>query len=116
MPVEPPITPDQLQRIRCSVALWAAAHDEIEEVILVGSYAWGVPTEESDVDLLVIAPVEKLMVGRMYDGWEETLTTEIGIKTHILSGAVPFVERGHDPKRDGVSLYRRTVGAGPIRL
>lgn len=33
-----------------------------EKVILFGSYAYGQPTEESDVDLLVILPFEELPV------------------------------------------------------
>lgn len=48
------------------------------------------------------------MIREMFDGWAQTLMVETRIKTHILSGAVPFLERGRDVKRDGVSLYRRT--------
>jgi uncharacterized protein len=33
-----------------------------ERIILFGSYAYGQPTEDSDVDLLVILPFEKLPV------------------------------------------------------
>ena len=33
---------------------------EPEKIILFGSYAYGVPTEESDIDLLVIMPVDNL--------------------------------------------------------
>ena len=103
----PSISPDKIYDIRCSVVRWATAHADVEEVILVGSYAWGTPTSKSDVDLLVVAPADKLMVGTMYEGWEDSLTVEIGIKAHILYGAVPFLERGRDPRRDGVNLYRR---------
>jgi len=48
------ITPAQIQRVS----------DEIvqkfrpERIILFGSYAYGTPTEDSDVDLLVVMPFE----------------------------------------------------------
>lgn len=31
-------------------------HMNVEQIILFGSHAWGTPTDESDVDLLVIVP------------------------------------------------------------
>ncbi len=42
-----------------------------ERIILFGSYAYGTPTEDSDVDLLVVLPFE----GKWHDKAVEILTT-----------------------------------------
>jgi predicted nucleotidyltransferase len=41
---------------------WIAETFQPERIILFGSYASGQPTEDSDVDLLVILPFEELPV------------------------------------------------------
>ncbi len=41
-----------------SYALQIALHFHPEKIILFGSYAYGKPTEDSDVDLLVVMPHE----------------------------------------------------------
>ena len=48
------ITPAQIQRVSDEIA------DKFhpDKIILFGSYAYGTPTEDSDVDLLVVLPFE----------------------------------------------------------
>ena len=46
-----------------------------DRIILFGSYAWGAPTPDSDVDLLVVLPLE----GK---GWH--VASEIRQRTHPL--------------------------------
>ena len=41
-----------------------AAEYQPERVLLFGSHAWGAPTEDSDVDLLVILPFESKAVAK----------------------------------------------------
>ncbi|MFL5801389.1 MAG: DUF6932 family protein [Roseiflexaceae bacterium] len=51
---KPPITQEQIQEYSNRIA----AAFEPERIILFGSYAYGAPTPDSDVDLLVIMPFE----------------------------------------------------------
>jgi len=37
-----------------------AAEFQPEQIILFGSHAWGTPTEDSDIDLMVIVPESEL--------------------------------------------------------
>ncbi len=48
------ITPAQIQRVTDEIA----RKFQPERIILFGSYAYGTPTEDSDVDLLVVLPFE----------------------------------------------------------
>lgn len=48
------ITPAQIQRVSDEIA----RKFQPERIILFGSYAYGIPTEDSDVDLLVVMPFE----------------------------------------------------------
>jgi len=48
------ITPSQIHRVSDEIA----RRFQPERIILFGSYAYGTPTEDSDVDLLVIMPFE----------------------------------------------------------
>ena len=48
------ITPAQIQQVSDEIA----RRFQPERIILFGSYAYGTPTEDSDVDLLVILPFE----------------------------------------------------------
>lgn len=48
------ITPAQIQRVSDEIA----RKFQPERIILFGSYAYGTPTEDSDVDLLVVMPFE----------------------------------------------------------
>jgi len=57
-----------------------------EKIILFGSFAWGRPTRDSDVDLLIIKNTKKgflkrqIEVGRIIDG---ELATDVLIKTPL---------------------------------
>jgi predicted nucleotidyltransferase len=48
------ITPFQIQQVSDEIA----RRFQPERIILFGSYAYGTPTEDSDVDLLVVMPFE----------------------------------------------------------
>ncbi len=48
------VTMQQIEEVSSRIA----ARFQPEKIILFGSYAYGEPTEESDVDLLVIMPFE----------------------------------------------------------
>jgi uncharacterized protein len=52
------ITPEQIQTFSQQIV----EKFQPERIILFGSYAYGQPTEDSDVDLLVILPFEELPV------------------------------------------------------
>jgi uncharacterized protein len=54
----PMITPEQIQTFSQQIV----EKFQPERIILFGSYACGQPTEDSDVDLLVILPFEELPV------------------------------------------------------
>ena len=51
---KPPITQEQIQEYSDRIA----AEFKPERIILFGSYAYGTPTADSDVDLLVVMPFE----------------------------------------------------------
>ena len=51
---KPPITQEQIQEYSDRIA----AEFKPERIILFGSYAYGAPTADSDVDLLVVMPFE----------------------------------------------------------
>lgn len=57
------ITPDQIQRVSDEIA----RKFQPERIILFGSYAYGTPTEDSDVDLLVVMPLSNKGRGRASD-------------------------------------------------
>jgi len=54
MTEKPPITQEQIQEYSDRIA----AEFKPERIILFGSYAYGAPTADSDVDLLIIMPFE----------------------------------------------------------
>jgi len=49
---KPPVTQEQIQEYSDRIA----AEFKPERIILFGSYAYGAPTRDSDVDLLVVMP------------------------------------------------------------
>lgn len=51
---KPPITQERIQEYSDRIA----AEFKPERIILFGSYAYGAPTADSDVDLLVVMPFE----------------------------------------------------------
>jgi hypothetical protein len=102
---EPHIT--TMDTLRQVIALWAAKEAAIEGVWLVGSRAWGSPRPDSDWDLYLKMPADDYAVGTMFSEWDETVARLTGLKTHLISAAVPFQEVGKDPERDGILLYRR---------
>ena len=57
------ITPAQIQRVSDEIA----QKFQPERIILFGSYAYGTPTEDSDIDLLVVMPLANKGRGRGYD-------------------------------------------------
>ena len=57
------ITPAQIQRVSDEIA----RKFQPERIILFGSYAYGTPTEDSDVDLLVVMPLPNKGRGRASD-------------------------------------------------
>ena len=56
-----PITNELIQEIKNRII--SGAHPE--KIILFGSYAYGTPTKDSDVDLLVIMPSDEPMHSRV---------------------------------------------------
>ncbi len=57
------ITPSQIHRVSDEIA----RRFQPERIILFGSYAYGTPTEDSDVDLLVVMPLPDKGRGRASD-------------------------------------------------
>ena len=64
------ITQSQIQQVSDEIA----RRFQPERIILFGSYAYGTPTEDSDVDLLVVLP---------FEGRAAKKSTEIQIAVHI---------------------------------
>ena len=50
----PPQTPERVERLLRQVVAWAAEQDEVQAVVLVGSYARGDARADSDVDLVLL--------------------------------------------------------------
>ena len=62
----PKITQEKIQEVADKIV----KEYQPEKVILFGSYAWGMPTEDSDVDLFVIKETEDTRVlAREIDGF-----------------------------------------------
>lgn len=57
------ITPSQIRQVSEEIA----RRFQPERIILFGSYAYGTPTEDSDVDLLVVMPLPDKGRGRASD-------------------------------------------------
>ncbi len=57
------ITPSQIRQVSDEIA----RRFQPERIILFGSYAYGTPTEDSDVDLLVVMPLPSKGRGRASD-------------------------------------------------
>ncbi len=57
------ITPTQIRQVSDEIA----RRFQPERIILFGSYAYGTPTEDSDVDLLVVMPLPEKGRGRASD-------------------------------------------------
>ena len=57
------ITPSQISKVSEEIA----RRFQPERIILFGSYAYGTPTEDSDVDLLVVMPLPDKGRGRASD-------------------------------------------------
>jgi predicted nucleotidyltransferase len=57
------ITPSQIHQVSDEIA----RRFQPERIILFGSYAYGTPTEDSDVDLLVVMPLPDKGRGRASD-------------------------------------------------
>ncbi|MFA4934800.1 MAG: nucleotidyltransferase domain-containing protein [Candidatus Methanoperedens sp.] len=57
----PPITEELIQQIKNRIV--SEVHPE--KIIVFGSYAYGAPTKDSDLDLLVILPTEEPMHKRV---------------------------------------------------
>ena len=66
-----------------------------EKIILFGSYAYGNPKPESDVDLMVIGAVGLRAVTKLLSGLSETLGREIN--PHVLTrGEFALRQRAND--------------------
>jgi predicted nucleotidyltransferase len=57
------ITPSQIRQVSDEIA----RRFQPERIILFGSYAYGTPTEDSDVDLLIVMPLPDKGRGRASD-------------------------------------------------
>lgn len=51
-----------IQKFTDELRRWAENNDQVESVILVGSYARGTYTDTSDLDLVLITPEKERMV------------------------------------------------------
>ena len=52
--MHPSQTPERVERLLRQVVAWAAEQDEVQAVVLVGSYARGDARADSDVDLVLL--------------------------------------------------------------
>jgi hypothetical protein len=95
-----------IDTLRQVIALWAK-EAAIEGIWLVGSRAWGSPRPDSDWDLYLKMPADDYAAGTMFSEWDETVARLTGLKTNLISTAVPFQDGGKAPERDGILLYRR---------
>jgi hypothetical protein len=96
-----------IDTLRQVIASWAAGEAAIEGIWLVGSRAWGSPRPDSDWDLYLKMPADDYATGTMFCEWDDAVARLTGLKTHLISAAVPFHDGGKNPERDGILLYRR---------
>jgi predicted nucleotidyltransferase len=79
-----------------------------DQIILFGSYAYGVPHEDSDVDLLVVLPFE----GKAYrKAAETTAAVHSGFPLDILARRPSDVERRY---READPLVRDALDRGRV--
>jgi hypothetical protein len=90
-----------------------------EEIYLFGSYAWGHPTDESDLDLLVVVPNSK------QKSYERPVVGHLALfglnisKDLIVSTHEEFTQSSNDKssfyfkiKQDGKRIYAKPSGLG----
>jgi len=90
-----------------------------EKVILFGSHAYGTPTPDSDVDLLIIMPVEEgstaRAAGRVYSSIEYGFPIDLIVRTpekvaHSLAIGDYFIRRVMQEGRELYAAAHRPVG------
>jgi uncharacterized protein len=82
--LEPNILDEMVRRL--------VAEFQPEQIILFGSYAWGEPTEDSDVDLFVIVPESnERPIDRMHRAYR--CVSGLGMPVDVLVRTRPQVDR-----------------------
>ena len=56
-----------------------------EKIILFGSWAWGKPTEDSDVDLFIVKNTQKKKINRMYEVYKLLWSKKVPLDILVYS-------------------------------
>ena len=79
-----------------------------EKIILFGSFAWGKPSEDSDIDLLIIKKTKKRFLNRLFE------------VRKIVDGEIPLDVLVHTPEeiekrlKLGDFFYREIIERGKV--
>ena len=87
---------------------------EIEKIILFGSYAYGSPTKDSDIDLLVIKDIPETETRDFRIKIKKTLWTELGKQNYSFDVLVDNEQRINDRIRMGDMFYKEIYSKGRI--
>ena len=86
----------------------------IEKVILFGSYAYGSPAKDSDIDLLVIKDIPETETRDFRIKIKKDLWTQLGKQNYSFDVLVDNEQRIHDRIRMGDLFYQEIYLKGRI--
>lgn len=86
----------------------------IEKIILFGSYAYGSPTEESDIDLLVIKDIPETETRDFRIKIKKALWSQLGKRNYSFDVLVDNEQRINDRIRMGDLFYKEIYSKGRI--
>jgi len=97
-----PITDELIQEIKNRIV--SGVHPE--KIILFGSYAYGIPTKDSDLDLLVIMPSDEPMHKRVFQ--IRKLLRDFRVPKDIIVYTPEEVEKWKDASAAFITTIMRT--------
>ena len=86
----------------------------IEKIILFGSYAYGSPTKDSDVDLLIIKDIPETETRDFRIKIKKALWTKLGKQNYSFDVLVDNEQRINDRIRMGDMFYKEIYSKGRI--
>ncbi len=78
-----------------------------QAIIVFGSYAWGKPHEDSDLDVLMIKKTEKKFTDRIRD-------VHMNIKTHLPVDVIVLTPKEAEKAPQESEFFRQIISEGKI--